>query len=258
MTRATLLAFAGLAALALAGCDGPSSILSKSEIGDCYQRTGTGSLGEAQFEKRPCPDDVALAEESAPVSVDDAAALAEDTEGQVTLSALSEGGSASAPTAATATTCVQVPVCAAPSGGARYVATSTVRPKVSAGKSATRRRATTTRRTTTTYSGGGGSQDYVGLGIDYARVGDEAYSQRQTDVRQTYSNTSADYSARTQSTYNEQSSASYSSSGSSGYAYAQTGQCCAANRGPAPHSTFDSQGFLTWAGKVQYQPGNRR
>ena len=258
MTRATLLAFAGLAALALAGCDGPNSILSKSEIGDCYQRTGSGSLGEAKFEKRPCPDDVALAAEAAPASVDDAAAPAEETEGQVTLSALSEGGSAGGAAPATATTCVQVPVCAAPSGGARYVATSSVRPKVSAGGSATRRRATVSHRTTTTHSGGGGSQDYVGLGIDYARATDDSSSQSETGVRQTYSSVSADYTDRSQSSYSEQSSASYSNSGSSGYAYAQTSQCCAANRGPAPHSPFDSQGYLTWPGKVQYQPGNRR
>lgn len=256
MIRPLLLLTAAAGLMALAACDAPSP-LSKAQVGECYTVVGKGSLGEPKLGKVPCAEGAPAAEEAAAEPATEVAAAEPAVEGQaaapVTTQTVASG---------VATTCVKVPVCAAPSGGASYVATSSVRPKVRAGKAAaTRRHVASHKRSSHTYTSGGGAREYVGLGIDYASVGEEERVKTFASVAptsSTASSSSSNYSQSSSSTYSSSSSAS----SASGYAYGAQGPCCVQGpccaqpgRGaPGPHIPFDQSGFLTWPGKVAYSP----
>ena len=254
MIRPLLFVTAAAGLMALAACDGPSA-LSKAQVGECYTVVSKGSLGEPNLGKVPCADGAApAAEEASAEPAAEVAAAEPAAEGQTAAPVTTQTAASGV-----ATTCIKGPVCAAPSGGASYVATSSVRPKVRAGKAAVKRRVASRGRTSHAYTSGGGAREYVGLGIDYAQVdeNERVKTFASGNASSATNSSSSGYSQSSSSTYS--SSSSSSASGSAGYAYGAQGPCCAQGRGgQGPHSPFDQYGFLTWSGKVAYQPDGGR
>lgn len=253
--------------LAVVACD-QAQTMGQAEVGDCYKVVGKDSLGAPKIEPAAC------AGEAPAVAQVPAAAKGEETE---LASAETPAGASGAPAACPAPTVTQVccpqvvcPAVTEPKASTRsYVATSTVRPKVVAGKSTQRRRAaaasTTARRQTSS------TREYEGLGIEYARVGEgvyEGYGRAYAPppayaappvyappVRQGAYGVNVDVQESQSGSYGQFSQSSgYAAAYGSGYASGGYGHvaapapCCAPARGP--NLPFDRNGYLTWPGKV--------
>ena len=283
MIRTLLILSVASAALSLAACDKPSA-LTKAQPGECYQVVGKDSLGAPTFAKTACAADAAAGNVQTATADTTAAGVCPRTpvctgvgSGAGTGSSTATGGSSTA----------------SASGAPAYVATSAVRHSKAAGRRSAHSRnkgshassryaksesGDYARVTDSDYYTGGSTRKAGGSSgesTDYSnrnsggRVQGGSYSQ-------SGSSSSAEYASRdsarsgysVQSSGSEQSSSSYSetsSSSGSGYAYSYSsgsghglagGACnCGGGRpAPGPHSPFDGNGFLTWQGKVQYDP----